>query len=204
MTMGTITATITATGIPMCGMTPAKPRPWWSWYPTSSARSNQRPAIAARARAMTAILQQLDSWNRQQLATIPINRPLATGHRAFASLARAYQLQELPLVDGMSSSDSLRPQAFQAVVAQLKRDQVPMLFAEQLPANKALERISGLSGVPIAAQPLVADGLAPRPGTSSDLITTLSANTCLIAKGLGGRCDAGSAQALIQRWQAIR
>lgn len=163
-----------------------------------------RSRIAARARTMAAILQQLDSWNRQQLATIPINRPLATGHRAFASLARAYQLQELPLVDGMSSSDSLRPQAFQAVVAQLKRDQVPMLFAEQLPANKALERISGLSGVPIAAQPLVADGLAPGPGTSSDLITTLSANTCLIAKGLGGRCDAGSAQALIQRWQAIR
>jgi ABC-type Zn uptake system ZnuABC Zn-binding protein ZnuA len=94
--------------------------------------------IAARAQAMKATLQQLDSWNRRQLATIPTARPLATGHRAFASLARAYGLQELAVVDASSSSDNLRPQAFQAVLEQLRRQQVPMLFAEQLPAGKAL------------------------------------------------------------------
>ena len=85
--------------------------------------------IAARAQAMTATLQQLDAWNRRQLATIPTARPLATGHRAFASLARAYGLQELAVVNASSSSDNLRPQAFQAVLEQLRRQQVPMLFA---------------------------------------------------------------------------
>ena len=160
--------------------------------------------IAARAQAMTATLQQLDDWNRRQLATIPTARPLATGHRAFASLARAYGLQELAVVDASSSSDNLRPQAFQAVVAQLKRDQVPMLFAEQLPASKALQRISSLSGVPIAAAPLVADGLAAEPDGNGNLVATLAANTCLIVNGLGGRCDTSGQQTLSQRWQAIR
>ncbi|MDH4404831.1 MAG: metal ABC transporter substrate-binding protein [Cyanobium sp. D14.bin.5] len=164
-----------------------------------------RPRIAARARAMTTVLGQLDRWNRQQLATIPVARPLASGHRAFASLARAYGLEELPLVDSMSSSDNLRPQAFQAVVQQLKQEQVPMLFNEQLPPSKALQRISALSGVPLTAEPLVADGLAPAgDGSASSLVATLSANTCLIVNGLQGRCDRASQQALIQSWQAIR
>lgn len=163
------------------------------------------PRIAARARAMTTVLGQLDRWNRQQLATIPVARPLASGHRAFASLARAYGLQELPLVDSMSSSDNLRPQAFQAVVQQLKQKQFPMLFSEQLPPSKALQRISALSGVPLSAEPLVADGLAPAgDGSASSLVATLSANTCLLVNGLQGRCDRASQQALIQSWQAIR
>ena len=160
--------------------------------------------IAARAQAMTATLQQLDAWNRRQLATIPTARPLATGHRAFASLARAYGLQELAVVDASSSSDNLRPQAFQAVLEQLRRQQVPMLFAEQLPAGKALQRVSSLSGVPIAAAPLVADGLAAEPDGNGNLVATLAANTCLIVNGLGGRCDPSGQQALSQRWQAIR
>jgi ABC-type Zn uptake system ZnuABC Zn-binding protein ZnuA len=160
--------------------------------------------IAARAQAMTATLQQLDAWNRRQLATIPTARPLATGHRAFASLARAYGLQELAVVDASSSSDNLRPQAFQAVLEQLRREQVPMLFAEQLPAGKALQRVSSLSGVPIAAEPLVADGLAPEPGGNGNLVATLAANTCLIVNGLGGRCDPSGQRALSQRWGAIR
>lgn len=159
--------------------------------------------ITARAQAMTATLQQLDAWNRRQLATIPAARPLATGHRAFASLARAYGLQELAVVDATSSSANLRPQAFQAVVERLRRERVPMLFAEQLPAGKALQRVSSLSGVPIAAEPLVADGLAPEPDGNGNLVATLAANTCLIVNGLGGRCDPSGQQALSQRWGAI-
>lgn len=160
-------------------------------------------AIAARERAMLGVLDQLDRWNRRQFATIPGPRSLATGHRAFASLARAYDLKEWPVVDAMSSSDSLRPQAFQAVVGSLREQRLPMLFAEQLPASRALLRISALSGVPLAAQPLVADGLAPAGGGEADLISTLTANTCLIVEGLGGRCDRAAQTALIQRWRAI-
>jgi zinc/manganese transport system substrate-binding protein len=163
-----------------------------------------RTRIAARAQAMTATLQDLDGWNRRQLATIPAASPLATGHRGFASLARAYGLQELAVVDATSNSDSLRPQTFQAVVEQLRRERVPMLFTEQLPPGKALQRISSLSGVPIAPEALVADGLAPDPSGDANLMATLTANTCRIVNGLKGRCDRSSGQALVKRWQALR
>jgi zinc/manganese transport system substrate-binding protein len=172
-----------------------------------------RQRIAGRAAAMVAVLQQLDRWNRQQFATIPAPpSPLATGHRAFASLARAYGLRELPVVDSLSSSKALRPQAFAAVLAQLKRDKVTTLFAETLPASKSLQRISALSGVPIAPAPLVADGLAKgaglagaqgSPAQGSSLVATLTTNTCLIVNGLKGRCDQAGQRRLVQQWAAI-
>jgi hypothetical protein len=119
----------------------------------------------------------------------------------------------LPVVDSLSSSLSLRPQAFAAVLAQLKRDKVTMLFAETLPASKSLQRISALSGVPIAPAPLVADGLATSgaglagangsPVQGSSLVATLTANTCLIVNGLKGRCDQAGQHRLIQQWGAI-
>jgi zinc/manganese transport system substrate-binding protein len=162
-----------------------------------------RSRIAARAQAMAATLQDLDGWNRRQLATMPAASPLATGHRGFASLARAYGLRELAVVDATSTSDSLRPQTFQAVVEQLRRERVPMLFAEQLPPGKALQRISSLSGVPMAPEALVADGLGPEANGSGNLMATLTANTCRIVNGLKGRCDQSSGQALVKRWQAL-
>jgi ABC-type Zn uptake system ZnuABC Zn-binding protein ZnuA len=86
---------------------------------------------------MEAVLQQLNSWNTAQFASVPAPPPpLASGHRAFASLAQAYGLRELALVDAHSSSETLRPEEFRLVVEQLRTEQVPQLFAEQLPAPR--------------------------------------------------------------------
>jgi zinc/manganese transport system substrate-binding protein len=166
-----------------------------------------RGRIAGRATAMVAVLQRLDRWNRQQFATIARPSPLATGHHAFASLARAYGLGELPVVESLGSSQSLRPQAFESVLAAIKRQQVTMLFAETLPPSRSLQRISTLSGVPIAPAPLVADGLAkaesPQLEGSSNLVATLTANTCLIVNGFQGHCDQVGLLDLVQQWTAI-
>ncbi|MFM7653356.1 MAG: metal ABC transporter solute-binding protein, Zn/Mn family [Vulcanococcus sp.] len=167
-------------------------------------------AIAQRATAMTQTLRALDRWNRRQFASLPPQpgrRTLATGHRAFASLSRAYGLRELAVVDAHSASDSLRPRALAAAVKRLQQNRVPALFSETWPASRALLRISDLSGVPLAPQALRADGLAPAAGRASsdgDLMATLTANTCLIVDQLGGRCDRRGEQRLISQWQAIR
>jgi hypothetical protein len=98
------------------------------------------------------------------------------------------------------------------VLAQLKRDKVTMLFAETLPASKSLQRISALSGVPIAPAPLVADGLAKgaalagaqgSPALGSSLVATLTTNTCLIVNGLKGRCDQAGQRRVVQQWAKI-
>ena len=163
-------------------------------------------AMDGRAKAMESVLADLDIWNRRQLATIPSQaigqKPvLATGHRAFISLARAYGLQELAVLDGSSGSHVLRPEGLDATLKQLRRLRVRQLFSEEIPPAKALLRLSALSGIPIAPTALVADGLAPGQPT---LPATAMANTCLISEGLGGRCDRKSAQILQTRWQAIR
>jgi ABC-type Zn uptake system ZnuABC Zn-binding protein ZnuA len=171
-------------------------------------RPERRAAISARALRLERLLDELDRWNRQQLATIPPTatgqRPtLATGHRAAASLARRYGLEELPVVDAHSSSAVLRPEALQAVLAELRRRQVRSLFAEPGPPPRALLRISRMAGVPISPEPLVLDGLARGSAGPPTLMATLVANTCAISAGLGGRCDRPAGVGLIQRWQAV-
>ena len=158
----------------------------------------QATAIRRRTLRMESALSDLHRWNQRQFATIPGQPTLASGHRAFASLARAYNLRELAVLDADSDSDSLRPQRLASVLQQLKAQRVRTLFAEQLPAPKALERISALSGVPIATRPLLADN------GGDNLMTTLTGNTCLIVEQLGGRCDHVGEARLQRQWREIR
>ena len=155
-------------------------------------------AIAGRAAALERSLQALDRWNRAQFATIPGARVLASDHRAFASLVRAYGLEELPVVDSASSSDRLRPGGLSQVIQQLQRRRVASLFSQQDPPSRSLQRVSSLSGVPIAPQPLQADV------GGDHLMATLTTNTCRIVEQLKGRCDEAGRERLVADWDQIR
>ena len=135
-------------------------------------------AIGGRATALERSLQALHRWNRAQMATIPGARVLATEHRGFASLARAYGLEQLPVVDSASSSERLRPAGLSRVIQQLRRQRVASLFSEQTPPSRSLERVSSLSGIPIGPQALRADA------GGDNLMATLTANTCRIVEQL--------------------
>jgi ABC-type Zn uptake system ZnuABC Zn-binding protein ZnuA len=168
-----------------------------------------RGEIEARSAALQSLLADLDRWNRRQLATIPLGPdgqrpPVAMPHRALSYYSGAYGLQEMPLVDQDSTSSSLRPAQFAAVVAQLGQLRVPALFREPGEIGRSLQRISELSGVPIAPTPLVVDGLArAADGRSLSLMATLVANTCALSQGLKGQCDSDAGARLQQQWQAI-
>ena len=153
--------------------------------------------IQVRATAMKASLAALHRWNNRQFATIAAPRLLASGHRAFASLARAYNLTELATLDADSASNSLRPRALASVMQQLQEQRPAALFSERMPPSRALERISQLSGIPIAPQPLRADS------GGDNLMATLTANTCLIVNQLGGRCDGEGQTSLLRLWARI-
>lgn len=155
------------------------------------------PELRRREEAMAQALRDLDRWNRDQFATIPGPRRLATSHRALASLSRAYGLEEFPLVDEHSSSEVLRPQDLSQTLAGLNQRRPASLFSERQPPSKALQRISELSGIPIARKALRIDG------ASDNLMATLSENTCLISEALKGRCDRRGQGVLLQRWNAI-
>jgi len=168
-----------------------------------------REEIEARSAALQSLLADLDRFNRRQLATIPLGAdgqrpPVAMAHRALSSYSGAYGLQEMPLVDQDSTSSSLRPAQFAAVVAQLGQRRVPALFREPGEIGRSMQRISELSGVPIAPTPLVVDGLArAADGSPRSLMATLVANTCALSQGLKGQCDSDAGARLQQQWEAI-
>jgi len=168
-----------------------------------------RGEIQERSAALLALLADLDRWNRRQLATIPLGPdgqrpPVAMAHRGLSHYSGAYGLQEMPLVDQDSTSASLRPAQFAAVVAQLGQRRVPALFREPGAIGRSLRRISELSGVPIAPTPVVVDGLAKAPdGHPSSLMATSVANTCALSQGLKGECDTRAGARLQQQWEAI-
>lgn len=168
-----------------------------------------RGEIEARSAALQSLLADLDRWNRRQLATIPLGAdgqrpPVAMAHRALSYYSGAYGLQEMPLVDQDSTSSSLRPAQFAAVVSQLGQRRVPALFREPGEIGRSMQRISDLSGVPIAPTPLVVDGLArAADGRSLSLMATLVANTCALSQGLKGQCDSDAGARLQLQWEAI-
>ncbi len=168
-----------------------------------------RGEIEARSADLQARLADLDRWNRRQLATIPLGPdgqrpPVAMAHRALSHFSGAYGLREMPLVDQDSTSSSLRPTQFAAVVSQLGQRRVPALFREPGEIGRSMQRISELSGVPIAPTPLVVDGLArSADGRPPSLMATMVANTCAISQGLKGQCDSDAGARLQQQWEAI-
>ena len=158
-------------------------------------------ALQRRSQAMQAVLNQLGSWSAAQLQTVPSAlRVLVTEHRAFSAFARRYGIRELPVIDDFASGGTLRPSSLGAISRAIRQSGTRAIFAEALPPSKTLRRISSVSGVSIAKQPLYADGLAP--GTS--LIQTATANVCTFVIAQGGNCDQRAASVLQQQWAAIR
>lgn len=163
--------------------------------------SGQAGALRRRTEAIQAVLKQLGSWSAKQLQTVPsAQRVLVSEHRAFSAFARRYGIRELPVIDAYASGGTLRPSSLSAISRAIRESGTKAIFAEALPASKTLRRISSVSGVPIAKQPLYADGQAP----GKSLIQTATANVCAFVTAQGGRCDQQSASALQQQWVAIR
>lgn len=163
--------------------------------------SGQAGALRRRTEAIQAVLKQLGSWSAKQLQTVPsAQRVLVSEHRAFSAFARRYGIRELPVIDAYASGGTLRPSSLSAISRAIRESGTKAIFAEALPASKTLRRISSVSGVPIAKQPLYADGQAP----GKSLIQTATANVCAFVTAQGGRCDQQSASALQQQWAAIR
>jgi zinc/manganese transport system substrate-binding protein len=104
------------------------------------------------------------------------------------------------VIDTYASGGALRPSSLSAISQAIRQSGSKAIFAEALPPSKTLRRISSVSGVPIAKQPLYADGQAP----GKSLIQTATANVCTFVNAQGGRCDQQTGSALQQQWASIR
>ena len=163
--------------------------------------AESKQALKRRQQNVIAILKDLDTWNRQQISTIPADhRVLVSEHLAFEFFTDRYGMRHVAMIDDYATGGTLRPSSLRAISNAVKASKTKVLFPEQFPVSKTMKRISRSTGKPIAKNLVFADGTAP----GKSLIETATSNTCTVVNAQGGSCDQASAERLQQRWSAVQ
>ena len=142
---------------------------------------------AAAAKRYTARLERLDRGVARCIAQIPPEqRTLVTTHDALASYAARYGLRVVGTVIP-SRSTLAQPSAGEvdALIATIRREGVPAIFAESSVNPDVEQAIADASGARIGAA-LYADALGPAGSEGADYVGSIAANTAAIVDGLTG------------------
>ncbi len=151
--------------------------------PTHKAKFDQN------ADRLTKELTQLDRWIGQQIQTIPPNqRRLVTTHDAFQYYARAYSLEIIGTLIGISTEEQPSAQTVQALVESVKSSKAPAIFAETTINPTLIQTVAQEAGVKLAPRPLYSDSIGAPNSDGNSYIKMMTANTCVITEALGGKC----------------
>lgn len=142
------------------------------------------------AAKVTAELTQINSWIKQQIATVPASaRKLVTTHDSFRYFAQAYGFEVGGTITGLSTDERPSASHLAELVEQIKQAQVPAIFAEKTTNPQWMETLAKDANVKVSAQPLYVEGAG---GTGTDVPNyqaMLETNTCTIVNALGGTCS---------------
>jgi manganese/iron transport system substrate-binding protein len=133
-------------------------------------------------------LKQLDLWIGQQIQTIaPEQRKLVTTHDAFQYYAKAYGLEVLGTLIGISTEEQPSAQTLQALVEAIKAAQVPAIFAETTINPQLMQTVAQEAGVRLAEQQLYSDSIGAAGSAGESYIKMMQANTTSIVEALEGQ-----------------
>ncbi|GAX43813.1 adhesin precursor [Tolypothrix sp. NIES-4075] len=133
-------------------------------------------------------LQQLDSWIKQEIATIPADkRKLITTHDAFQYYGRGYGIAIAGTLIDISTEEQPSAQIVQLLVESVKKIGVPAIFAETTINPALITTVAQEAGVKLAPRQLYSDSIGA-PGSEGDsYIKIMEANTRTIVEALGGK-----------------
>ncbi|MCL1469091.1 metal ABC transporter solute-binding protein, Zn/Mn family [Argonema antarcticum] len=141
------------------------------------------------AQKLTEELKQVDSWIKVQINTIPAKqRKLVTTHDALGYYAKAYGLTVEGTLQGFSSEEQPTAARVKELVKEVKEARVPTIFAELTANDRVINTVAREAKVKVSERKLMADGLSEAGTPASTYIGMLTANTCAIVDGLGGKC----------------
>jgi len=148
---------------------------------------DDQAVFTQNAAAYTATLAQLDRWIAEQIATIPENqRRLVTTHDAFQYYARAYGIDVIGTLIGISTEEQPSAQTVQRLVESVKSAEVPAIFAETTLNPTLIQTVAEEAQVQLSPQKLYSDSIGA-PGSDGDsYIKMMVANTRAIVEALGG------------------
>jgi manganese/iron transport system substrate-binding protein len=157
-----------------------------------SALSNAVPAqaatYAANAKTLTTELNQIDTWIKTQISTIPAqSRKLVTTHDALGYYGKAYNIPIEGALQGLSTEEKPTPTRVKKLVAEIKKSGVPTIFAEANNSSKLLDSVAAEAKIKISTGSLFADGLGETGSTGDTYPKMLISNTKTITEGLGGK-----------------
>ncbi|MCT7985425.1 zinc ABC transporter substrate-binding protein [Laspinema sp. A4] len=144
-------------------------------------------AIAENAANYTATLEELHRWIQGQIATIPPeNRRLVTTHDAFQYYAQSYGLKIIGTLIGISTEEQPSAQTVTRLVEDIKRAQVPAIFAETTINPQLIRTVAAEAGVKLAPQELYSDSIGVAGSESDSYIKMMVSNTRAVVEALGG------------------
>ncbi|GAB1539103.1 hypothetical protein NUACC21_17680 [Scytonema sp. NUACC21] len=143
---------------------------------------------SSNAKKLTDELTQVDAWIKSQVSTIPTSgRKLVTTHDALNYYVKAYNLSYEGALSGLSTEEAPTATRVSELVKDIKKTNVPTIFAETSVNPKLIEAVARNAKVKVSDRELFADGLGEQ-GTEADTYQKmLVANTKTIVEGLGGK-----------------
>jgi manganese/iron transport system substrate-binding protein len=141
----------------------------------------------SKTKKITNELNQLHSWIKDTLATIPTkNRKLLTTHEAMIYYVKAYNLPYREGLLGISDQENLTNAKVRNLAQYIQKAKVPTIFADTTTNPILLEPITKEANVKLFSRQLYIDGLG-EPGSDGETYQKMmDANTRSIVEGLGG------------------
>ena len=146
------------------------------------------PANAAiydrNAAAYAARIKAMDDPLRARLATIPeAQRWLVTSEGAFSYLARDYAMREAYLW-AINAEEQGTPKQVRAVIDLVRKNKVPVVFAESTVSNKPARQVAKETGAKFGGV-LYVDSLSDLKGPVPSYLRLMEVTVDTIAKGFG-------------------
>ena len=157
----------------------------------STLRPDQAANYAKNTAKLVSELEQIDTWIKVQIATIPASsRKLVTTHDALSYYAKAYGIPIEGALSGINSEEQPTPTRVKELVEIIKSNQVPTIFAEISLNPKLIKTVAKEANVKISEREIYADGLGTKGSEAETYTGMLIANTRTIVEGLGGKYTA--------------
>lgn len=146
---------------------------------------DEADAIEARRTAYQHTLNALDEEIRSRLATIPAEaRLVVSSHEAFNYFGRAYGVRFMA-ASGVSHDAEASAAGIARLIRQIRREQVAVVFLENVSDSRLIERIGKESGARVGGT-LISDALSPADGPAPDYPSMMRHNLRVLLEGLQG------------------
>lgn len=149
----------------------------------AAADSADASAVAANGARYEAELQALDSWARQEVATIPpAKRKVITSHDAFGYLGDAYGIEfRAPI--GFSTESEAGAGDVAALITQMKREGIKAVFLESSADPRMVQQIAAATGAHLGGT-LYAEALSAPAGPAGTYARMFRYNIDTLVKGM--------------------